>query len=97
MFSQFFSYVSIKFAVMQRCEDFGVLLTSDSTVEIFASLGELTNYRVVRTTPKPLQIRVRLESLIEEFELSAVIREQFKGGTALRVKYIKRIKHSQRN
>jgi hypothetical protein len=97
MFSKSFSYISIKFAVMQRCKGSGVLLMSDPTVEIFASLGELTNYRVVRTRPKPLHIRVRLESLIEEFKRSAVIREEFKGGMALRVNDIKRIEPSQRN
>jgi hypothetical protein len=59
--------------------------------------GELTNYRVVCTRPKPLHMRFRLESLMEEFKRGTAIREEFKGGTALGVKYMKRMKLSQHN
>jgi hypothetical protein len=63
----------------------------------YANGGVTRTDTVVCTRPKPLQMRFRLESLMEEFKRGTAIREEFKGGTAFGVKYMKRMKLNQHN
>jgi hypothetical protein len=52
----FFSYISLKFAAMQRCKGFGIPLMLYPTVEIYASLVLRVVVRSLRTLKAVVRI-----------------------------------------